>query len=225
MARLKNLEVSGSLRVYGKIYNATLNALEKQNVTNLQVEERRIKIKRNGKVAGVSIGDDGICYVGSGASDAPGTGFNSFIKIGTDGTLQFSHGDSFYDIYTSKNLTPSTFLTTAGGTITGPLTVNGPIVSPNNITLSSDSRLKTNLAKLLDATDIINNLNGYRYKMNDEANIGVIAQEVQKVLPELVREDDEGYLSVAYQNLTAVLIEALKETNARVKVLEKRLGV
>jgi len=52
-------------------------------------------------------------------------------------------------------------------------------------------------------------------------DVGVIAQEVEKVLPELVTTRDNGYKAVKYDKLTAVLIQAVKELSERVKILEK----
>jgi hypothetical protein len=54
-------------------------------------------------------------------------------------------------------------------------------------------------------------------------NVGVIAQEIEAIVPELVVESD-GMKSVAYGNIVAVLIEAIKEQNKRIEDLEKRLG-
>jgi hypothetical protein len=58
---------------------------------------------------------------------------------------------------------------------------------------------------------------------NDEPSIGVIAQEVEKVLPELV-EDTDGVKSVSYGNIVAVLIEAIKEQQVRIEELERKLN-
>ena len=67
-------------------------------------------------------------------------------------------------------------------------------------------------------------MRGVRYQRLDTgaAGIGVIAQELREVAPELVAENDDGLLSVAYGNLVGVLIEAVKELAARVETLEPR---
>ncbi len=56
-------------------------------------------------------------------------------------------------------------------------------------------------------------------KFESGAQIGLIAQEVENVLPEVVSTDEDGFKSVAYQNITAVLIEALKEQQAQIEAL------
>jgi hypothetical protein len=60
-------------------------------------------------------------------------------------------------------------------------------------------------------------------KTYDDREIGVIAQEVEKVLPELVKENPDGTKAVAYQNMVAVLIEAIKEQQEQINELRSRL--
>ena len=69
--------------------------------------------------------------------------------------------------------------------------------------------------------DKVNALRGVSYTKDGENSIGVIAQEVQKVIPEVV-QDNEEYLSVAYGNLVGVLIEAVKELSAEVEALKAK---
>jgi hypothetical protein len=59
---------------------------------------------------------------------------------------------------------------------------------------------------------------------NDNLKIGVIAQEVQQVIPEVVSEDDNGNLSVAYGNMVGLLIEAIKEQQSTIASLEQRIN-
>lgn len=90
------------------------------------------------------------------------------------------------------------------------------------ITQRSDRRLKNNLKIIENPIEKICNLNGYYYFRNGndkKQEIGVIAQEVEKVLPELVGETDNGYKNVAYSRMVAVLIEAVKEQQ---KLIDKQ---
>jgi hypothetical protein len=104
---------------------------------------------------------------------------------------------------------------------------DGYVWAANDITAFSDARVKTNVKKIDSALDKVSQINGYTFNRVDSTeqkrSAGVIAQEVQKVLPEVVHEDKDGYLSVAYGNLTALLIEALKEERAAREALEERL--
>ena len=89
----------------------------------------------------------------------------------------------------------------------------------------SDERLKTNAQRLENPTEKLLKLNGvtFNWKQNDQADIGLIAQDVQKVYPQLVRTEG-GHLQVDYQKLVAPLIESIRELNARVQTLEPALA-
>ncbi len=104
-------------------------------------------------------------------------------------------------------------------------------VTATTLTQSSDKRFKKDINQIEGALSKISGLNGYTYFWNRTANeekgikdesqqIGLIAQEVEKVFPQLVKTDDEGFKSVNYAQMTAVLIEAVKELNAKVETLE-----
>jgi len=102
----------------------------------------------------------------------------------------------------------------------GVMNVPGDIVATGNISAYSDERLKSEVETINNALDLVQNLRGVRYIKNDKRGVGVIAQEVQKVVPEVVDEGEE-YLSVAYGNLVGVLIEAVKELKAEVDELKR----
>jgi hypothetical protein len=104
----------------------------------------------------------------------------------------------------------------------GALYNDGTITASQNITAFSDERLKENIQQIEDALHIVQSLMGVRYthKHTQQSQVGVVAQQVQQVLPEVVQQHADGMLSVAYGNLTAVLIEAVKELAERVARLE-----
>jgi hypothetical protein len=103
------------------------------------------------------------------------------------------------------------------------LTVNGQIYASDDITAFSDSRMKENLVKIPDALSKIKQISGYTFTRKDMDNskhyAGVLAQELQAVLPEVVYENSQGMLSVAYGNITALLIEAVKDLNEKCELL------
>lgn len=107
-------------------------------------------------------------------------------------------------------------------TITGSLTVQTNLVVSGDITSSSDARLKTDIEPLTGALDKLMQLQGvsYRNKTTNQKNIGFIAQEIEKVIPDVVRKGADEKLSVAYGNVTALLTEAIKELVGRVEQLE-----
>jgi hypothetical protein len=106
-------------------------------------------------------------------------------------------------------------VTTAG------INVNGAIVATGNITAYSDERLKDNI-ETLDGSKVYE-MRGVSFTKDGQAGSGVIAQELQKVAPELVKEGDE-YLSVAYGNVVGYLIEAIKELKTEVDDLKTQLA-
>ena len=85
----------------------------------------------------------------------------------------------------------------------------------------SDVSVKTDLEQITNALSKVKSLNGYTFRRTDcghstRRHAGVLAQEVQAVLPEVVAEMEDGKLSVAYGNIIALLIEAIKELDAKV---------
>jgi hypothetical protein len=90
-----------------------------------------------------------------------------------------------------------------------------------NIIANSDKKLKDNIVTIANALDKVSALRGVEYDRNDmngQHQIGVIAQEVEKIIPEVVF-DNNGIKSVSYGNLVAVLIEAIKELKDEVDSL------
>ena len=94
----------------------------------------------------------------------------------------------------------------------------GSVVASGNVTAYSDERLKSNIETIDNALDKVNALRGVTFTKDGERGLGVIAQEVEKVLPEVVLDGE--YKSVAYGNIVGVLIEAVKEQNAKIERLE-----
>ena len=119
------------------------------------------------------------------------------------------------------------------GVGTAASTTAGEIRATNNITAYySDDRFKTNLGNIPDALAKVLTLNGFYYEANELAQsfgyekileVGVSAQQVQAVQPEVVvpAPIDENYLTVRYERLVPLLIEAIKELNAKVTALEQ----
>jgi hypothetical protein len=100
----------------------------------------------------------------------------------------------------------------------------GAAIFNNNVTAYSDERLKSNIATVPDALAKVSAMRGVHYTRNDTGkdHTGVVAQEIQKIAPEVVltSSDEMGTLSVDYGNITGYLIEAIKELSAKVKELE-----
>lgn len=114
------------------------------------------------------------------------------------------------------------YLPTSGGTISGNLTVTGAIVANGNVTAYSDRRLKSNITKIENSLDKICSIGGYTFNMlgTRQRQTGVIAQELEKVLPEAVIKNDNGYLSVDYGRVVGLLIEGIKDLKQEINELK-----
>jgi hypothetical protein len=110
-------------------------------------------------------------------------------------------------------------VTSANGGYDGTITASGDVIA------YSDARLKTNVQTIADPIETVQSLRGVTYKRIDSGkkSIGVIAQEVQAVLPELVSESADGTLGVAYGNMVGVLIEAIKEQQKQIEALREQV--
>ena len=105
---------------------------------------------------------------------------------------------------------------------TGAITITGDVTATNFIT-TSDARLKSNITNITDALAKVTQLNGKQYTMyGQDDQIGLIAQEVEQVLPQMVhtRDDMMGTKAINYQNMVALLVEAVKELQTEIKGLK-----
>lgn len=95
-----------------------------------------------------------------------------------------------------------------------------------DITSISDVRTKENIEPITDGLEIVDSLRGVRYNKigKEDRKVGVIAQEVEGVLPEVINTDDEGMKSVDYGKMVGVLIEAIKDLKSEVDMLKLKLG-
>jgi len=106
----------------------------------------------------------------------------------------------------------------------GDITASGSISAGSFLYSSSDERLKTNIQSLQNSLEKVNQLNGvsFNWKANGQESVGLIAQDVEKVFPQIVGTDKEGMKSVDYTKLVAVLIEAIKEQQKQIDELKSK---
>jgi len=196
---------------------------------------------------------NGSLKLGDGNADGPqlklaSSGYSDWNIDNFSGSLRAYYGSTEYTRLTSSGnfgigVTPSYKLDVAGDTrITSgslgvgvlPDATDGRIDASNDIVAysSSDRRLKENITPIANALDKVKSLTGVEFDWKPEHkkahgyeghDTGVIAQEVQEVMPTAVRTNDTGYLAVRYEKLIGLLIEANKELAARVEELEKKL--
>lgn len=101
-------------------------------------------------------------------------------------------------------------------------TVSGTLTA-TNVNTSSDVALKQDIVTIQNAADILSSLRGvnFGWKHDGSQSMGVVAQEVEDIIPEIVATDDKGLKAVNYAALTGVLIEAVKDLQTQVKKLSK----
>jgi len=142
-----------------------------------------------------------------------GTTFGEFTNSSTDFVIKSTTSDK--DIIFKGN---------DGGNVVTALTLDmsaaGAATFNNDVTAFSDMRLKTDIRTIDNALNRVCDLRGVFFTREGAAGTGVIAQEVQNILPEVVHTNQE-YLSVAYGNMVGVLIEAIKELREEVKSLKE----
>ena len=167
-------------------------------------------------------------------NDGAGSGLDADTLDGLQATsfLRSDTSDTATGIITLSNSTASTNKTTGALVVTGGVGISGALNVGGDVVAyaSSDERLKENITPIENATDKVKQIGGYTFDWNDKQDvyeghdIGVVAQEVEKVLPEVVTTRDSGYKAVKYEKLVALLIQSNKELIERVELLEKQLN-
>jgi len=114
-----------------------------------------------------------------------------------------------------------------GGSTTNNVTIDasGNLSASGTVTASSDVRLKKNIKTIENGLDKVLNLRGVEYDRIDieSHQIGLIAQEVEQIIPEVVLENENGMKSISYANMVSVLIEAIKEQQIQINTLRDEI--
>jgi hypothetical protein len=169
-----------------------------------------------GLAAGFNSAGSGNVFIGSHAGINESGSNKLYIANGKDPKNVLIYGD-FSSVKVGIGKTDPSYTLDVNGTIKGNIILN-----------PSDIRLKKDVKPIKNALENIIHLRGitFRWKDNKEdtgEHLGVIAQEVEKVYPEVVSTDNKGYKSVDYSKLAAPLIEAVKELKAENKALKARI--
>ena len=186
---------------------ATLSSVNASTITDNSVGAAELNVSGNGTAgqALLSDGDGTFSWGAAGAtlSNNPTTG--TFYP-----TLSGSSTGSFTTAYVeSSQLTWDAATSTLGAT---------------NFNSLSDQTLKENIVQVSSAVDTVKELRGveFTWKSNGNKSSGVIAQEIEKVLPHLVNTDEEGISSVNYSAIIAYLIESVKELSEEIEKLKAK---
>ena len=126
-------------------------------------------------------------------------------------------------------------VTASGHILAAQITSSGDVVAAGDVVAyyTSDIRLKDNVEVIKGSLDKIEGIRGVEFDWNEKSpgwakerghDVGVIAQEVQKVVPEIVVERKNGFLGVDYKRLVPLLIESVKELKQEVEILKKKVN-
>lgn len=157
-----------------------------------------------------------------GSGSAPNASFTTSVANQFVGA--FSNGYKFYTTTSPGSVAEASVVEI---TSAGDLRAAGGDMTAQAFYTTSDKRLKKNIVKIDSPLEIVNQLNGvfFQWKSNDELEMGFIAQNVERVFPMLVKTDEEGMKSVKYANITAVLVESVKELKKENEQLKKKVNL
>ena len=150
----------------------------------------------------------------------------STIGSGDTGLIFHSGDDAIYGWNTSTNAARGSAIDLGTNTRKFKDAHFSGTVNAANFNTTSDATLKTNVETLTGSLDAVKALRGVSFDWieNGNSEVGVIAQEVEAVVPDVVSTNDQGIKSVKYGNLVGVLIEAIKEQQQRIEALEAKLN-
>jgi hypothetical protein len=223
-----------SLRLDGSNFRVINNGSERMRITStgnvgIGTTSPSSKLQVNGDL---TVGDDStvgsfINVIAAGTSQDAGIRFGSESNTDSKAAIytNTSNSDLHFDVTeTTRMLIDSATGNVGIGTTTPSyrLDVSGTIRATGDVIAYSDIRVKENIKTIDNALNKVNKLRGVEFNKigSEEKSIGVIAQEIEKVLPEVVKEDDKGMKSVAYGNIVGVLIEAIKDQQKQINELK-----
>lgn len=176
------------------------------------------------------------------ASNLTGTVPTARLASGTANDTTFLRGDSTWatsgatitdDTSTNANRYP-TFTSSASGILNAAnvsstklyFNPSTGILNATTVNSLSDRNKKTNVRPIENPVALVQRLQGVRFDWieNNKSSIGLIAQEVEEVIPEVVETDEDGTKTLSYGNIIGVLIEAIKEQQIRIEELENKLN-
>ena len=235
-AHLSGTQTFSGAKTFSAAVNIESTTESTSQTTGALIVDGGVGIAKNINVGGNSLFGDSLTdsHIFSGSVTIEASGSTVFDVQGSQGQL-FSLTDSLSgDIFSVGDISGDPiFNVNSSGivTIEDQLDVSGSFYATGDVVAyaSSDERLKDNLIPIGNPNEKIKQIGGYEFDWNENQNtykghdVGVIAQEIEKVLPEVVTTRDNGYKAVKYEKLVALLIESNKELINRVEELEKKL--
>ena len=212
------------------VYGMNLFAFQGDSSGDINMEALNINVTSDTLSAGSQIRGATIkVQDGSPALDGAGSGNAVGLKVDMNARDSGSNYGIFVDFKSASSIIADANVVDSGFGVYS----TAKIASEKDIIafVSSDKRLKTNIKKIQSSLDKILEIDGVSFEWKDgydkriqnKTNLGVIAQDVQEVIPEIVKERKDGYLAVQYDQLVPVLIEAVKDQQKQIDELKKKL--
>ena len=221
-AQLENIgSTTISATQWGYLGGSDQNVKTNSDVTFASASLSNVVISGNLTVLGdaVELGvseltiEDKTITVASGSADSAAADGAGIIIAGADESITWNHANTRFNISDDIH-------------VTGTIKATDDIIAFS----SSDRELKNNIQPIPWALDKINKIGGYSFDWNEDkqdiykgTDIGVIAQEIEEVLPELVQTRENGYKAVKYDKLVSLLIEGIKDLSKEVDELRKKI--
>ena len=189
-------------------------------------------LNANSQSGGQSFNIFGSSFFASNIIDSP-TGYDILINCPYDKRFRVHKGGYYQSgvpiLQSSTGTTTDIGLYYGGNlkliTVSGGVNVTGDLTATGDVTAFSDARLKENVETIDNALEKVCGLRGVSYEKDGKKGIGVIAQEVEEVVPEVVgtHDDKDATRTVAYGNMVGVLIEAIKEQQQQIEDLKAKV--
>ena len=214
------IDVTGTLAVSGtSAFTGKITSDNGIDIDNINID---------GTTIALSSGDLTVDVAGDIILDAGGTN----VTLKDDGTTygQLTNSSANFVVQSISSNADLIFKGNDGGTTVtaltldmsaaGAATFNSSVTAGGDVTAFSDMRIKHDIETIEGALAKVSDMRGVYFKRNNgEAGTGVIAQEIENILPEVVKDGE--YKSVAYGNMVGILIEAIKELKAEVEKLKE----
>ena len=200
-----NITVSGNLTVNGAVTTISSSTLD--------VADKNITVAKGAANSAAADGA-GITVDGAGAT----------ITYSDTGTKWvFNKTVNITSNIPSTSSSTGSLIITGGVGVTGNIYASGDVISPNFYS-QSDLALKQNVVNIKNPMDKLMGISGvsFKWKNNKAKAVGIIAQDVEKVLPEAVSTDGQGFKVVSYDSLIPLLIESVKSLKAELDLLKNK---
>jgi hypothetical protein len=238
MARAYDNKYAYAIEIDGSGSNQSF--IIKDILSNPVLEQPRLTISSGGNIGlGVAPNTTNRLNVDgsgrfTGSLESQSVQINNFVSIPNNSSYRIKNSSNqdvnVLNLDTSNNVNlrgTNFYFNNLAGTERARLDSTGTFTAVGDVIAFSDEKLKENISTIQNALEKTNLLNGVEFTRKDSGkkSIGLIAQEVEKIIPEVVSTNENGIKGIAYGNLIGLLVEAIKELTEEVKTLKEQKNV